>query len=130
MTKHNSSGFTVIEILLAVAMFAVIVPALTVGITNLKAINNRARDLALVNMLAQNKVELLRSAGYNSVTAGTVSFSSELPSTLASPKSASYTVTDSTPGIKEISVSISYKDYQQTKTVNYKSLISEIGVGQ
>jgi len=130
MSKKNTSGFTVIEILMAIAMFAIIVPALTVGLTNLKTLNNRSRDLALVNMLAHNKVELLRSAGYNSVPTGTVDFTSELPSTLASPKSAGYTVTTGLNGIKQITVNISYKDAQQTKTVNYKSIITEVGVGQ
>jgi len=130
MSKKTKNGFTVIEILLATAMFAVIIPALVAGLSNLKVLNNRARDLALVNMLAHNKVELLRSAGYNSVPLGTVDFTSELPSTLASPKSATYTVTINLNGIKNISVDISYKDYQKTKTVNYKSLITEVGVGQ
>lgn len=130
MLKKDSNGFTLIEILVALAMFAIIIPSLTLGVTNLKTINNRARDLALINMLAQNKVELLRSSGYNSLAVGTVDFTSDLPSTLASPKSASYTVTNPETGIKQIDITISYKDYQQTKTVNYKSYISEIGVGQ
>jgi prepilin-type N-terminal cleavage/methylation domain-containing protein len=130
MSDKHEQGFTIVELLLAIAMFAIIVPALIVGITNLTAINNRARDLALVNMLAQNKVEQLRSKGYNSVPLGTVSFTSELPGTLASPKNATYTVTNPSNGIKEIGVTISYKDYRNTKTVQYKTIISEIGVGQ
>lgn len=130
MRKLQDEGFTIVELLLAIAMFAIIVPALIIGITNLTAINNRARDLALVNMIAQNKIEMLRSAGYNSIPTGTTDFSSELPATLASPKSASYTVANPSAGIKEVSITISYKDYQRTKTVPYKSIVSEIGVGQ
>lgn len=130
MRNKQDEGFTIVELLLAIALFAIIVPAIVVGITNLTVINNRARDLALVNMLAQNKIEMMRSAGYNSVPTGTTSFSSELPATLASPKSAVYTVTNPSNGIKEVAITISYKDYQQTKTVRYKSIISEIGVGQ
>jgi prepilin-type N-terminal cleavage/methylation domain-containing protein len=128
-TKHEQ-GFTLVELLLTIAVFAIVMPAIAVGINNLVVINNRARDLALINMLAQNKVEMLRSAGYNSIATGTTSFTSELPSSLASPKNASYTVTNSSPGIKEIVITIYYKDYSQTKTVNYKTIISEIGVGQ
>jgi len=130
MIKLKSAGFTVAEILIALGLFAVIVPAFTVGITNLTAVNNRARDLALANMVAQNKVELLRSAGYNSVVIGTTDFSTELPSTLGSPKSANYTVTAPETGIKEVTVNISYKDYRTTRDVQYKTYISELGVGQ
>lgn len=126
----KQQGFTIVELLLAIAMFAIVVPALTVGITNLIVINNRARDLALVNMLAQNKVEQLRSKGYNSVPTGTVSFTSELPATLGTPRSGEYTITNPSGGIKEVHITISYKDYRNTKTLQYKSIISEIGVGQ
>jgi type II secretory pathway pseudopilin PulG len=129
-SDKKEQGFTVVELVLTIAVFALVIPALVVGMNNLVVINNRARDLALVNMLAQNKVELLRSAGYNSAALGTTSFSSDLPTTLAGPKSASYTITNPEPSIKEIVVTISYKDYSQTKVVNYKTIISEIGVGQ
>lgn len=130
MIKLKMAGFTIVEILITLALFGVIVPAFTVGITNLTAVNNRARDLALANMLAQNKVELLRSAGYNSVNLGTTDFSSELPSTLANPKSANYVVTNPSNGVKEVTVNISYKDYRTTKSVQFKTYISELGVGQ
>lgn len=130
VTKNNERGFTMVELLLTIAVFAIVMPSIIVGLNNLVVINNRARDLALVNMLAQNKVEQLRSAGYNSVTTGVTDFTSELPPTLASPKNASYTVTNSVAGIKEVFITMSYRDYNQTKTVNYKTIISEIGVGQ
>lgn len=130
MTAKHEQGFTLIELILTIAVFAIVMPAIAIGINNLTVINNRARDLALVNMLAQNKVESLRSAGYNSIPIGSTDFTPELPPTLASPKVANYTVTNSTPGIKEVLITISYRDYSQTKTVNYKTIISEIGVGQ
>lgn len=130
MTAKHEQGFTLIELILTIAVFAIVMPAIAIGINNLTVINNRARDLALVNMLAQNKVESLRSAGYNSIPIGSTDFTPELPPTLASPKNGNYTVTNSTPGIKEVLVTISYRDYSQTKTVNYKTIISEIGVGQ
>ena len=130
MSHTKQQGFTIVELLLAIAMFAIVVPALTVGITNLIVLNNRARDLALVNMLAQNKIEQLRSKGYNSVPTGTVSFTSELPATLGSPSNATYTVTNPSGGIKEIALSISYKDSRTTRTLQYKTIVSEIGVGQ
>lgn len=130
MSHTKQQGFTIIELLLAIAMFAIVVPSLTVGITNLIVINNRSRDLALVNMLAQNKIEQLRSKGYNSVPTGTVSFTSELPATLGNPRSGSYTITNPSGGIKEVNITISYKDYRNTKTLQYRTIISEIGVGQ
>lgn len=130
MVKLKSSGFTIVELLITIALFGVIVPLFTVGINNLTALNNRARDLTLVNTLAQNRYELLRSAGYNSISEGTFDFSGDLPTELAEPKSASYTVVSPTAGIKEVTVNISYHEYQGQRDVEYKSLISELGIAQ
>lgn len=123
-------GFTIIELLVVITIFGFAVPALAAGVNNLTVLNNRARDLALANLIAENKSEQLRNAGYNSLSTGTVDFSGELPAELASPKSGSYTVTRPTAGLAEINISISYKDYSQIKTVNYKTIVGELGVGQ
>lgn len=130
MLKQDSSGFTIVELIVTIGICGILVPVLAAGLTNLTLLNNRSRDLALANMLAQNKAELLRSSGFNSVPAGTTSFTSDLPSSLSSPKSASYTVTVADAGIKEITIAITYKDINSPRTVNYKTLISEIGVSQ
>ena len=128
--RRNQSGFTVVELLVTIGMCGIIVPALALGLIALTVYNNRARDLALVTMLAQNKMELIRSAGYNSLSDGTVTFTSELPNTLTSPKSATYTVSSPAVNVKKVSISITYKDYQQSRTIQYESLISELGLGQ
>lgn len=130
MVKQKDGGFTITEVLIALALFAIVVPLFTVAITSLTAINNRARDLSLANMVAQNKIEILRSAGYNSINEGTVDFTDELPSTLADPKSATYVVTAPATGLKAVAVTISYKDYKTTNTVQYETVVSELGVGQ
>src|ERR1700752_981244 len=97
--RINNKGFTVIELLIAIGVIALSVPSLFVALRNLEAVNDRARDLALANIIISNKAEQVRSAGFNSLSAGTVDFSNELPGTLAGPKSASYTVTIPTAGI-------------------------------
>jgi prepilin-type N-terminal cleavage/methylation domain-containing protein len=128
--KNTESGFTVVELLITIAISGIIIPSLSIALTNLAVINNRSRDLALVNMLAQNKMELLRSAGYNSVSTGTTDFSSELPSLLTSPKTANYVVSSPVNGTKDVTITITYKEYKISRTVTYKSSISELGVGQ
>ena len=86
MVKLNNSGFTITELLITLALFGIVTTMYAVGINNLTVLNNRARDLSLANTIAQNRFELIRSAGYNSAELGTTDFSSELPSILASPK--------------------------------------------
>ena len=127
--KDDRDGFTIIELLVSIGLFAIIVPTLSIGIRNLIILNNRARDIALASLIAENKAELLRSAGYNSITTGTTDFSGELPAELGSPKSASYTVTENN-GLKNVTISISYKDYSKTTSRTYQTVVGELGVTQ
>lgn len=128
--SKDVGGFTIIELLISIGIFAIVIPALAVGINNLTVLNNRARDLALANLIAENKAEQLRNSGYNSLPTGTVSFTSELPPELASPKNGSFSITNPSAGLAEITINISYKDYGQTRNLQYKTVVSELGVGQ
>src|SRR6266404_5943933 len=105
IARHNqpaqADGFTIAELVITIVIMGIIIPAVALALTNLSVINYQARDLALSNMLAQNKVETLRSTGYNGIALGTQSFSSELPANMGSPKSASYTITSPQTGIKQ-----------------------------
>jgi prepilin-type N-terminal cleavage/methylation domain-containing protein len=131
MNKNNrQTGFTIVELMITVVLAGIIIPAVAISLTNLAVVNKQARDQALANMLAQNKVETLRSAGYNSLNNGTTSFSAELPNIMGSPKSASYTISSPQTGIKQIDISISYTEYKSTKALAYKTYVSELGVGQ
>jgi prepilin-type N-terminal cleavage/methylation domain-containing protein len=128
--KGGQAGFTIVELVVAIVIAGIIVPAVAIALVNLTAIDYIARDQALANMVAQNKVEGLRSIGYNAISTGTTSFTSDLPSTMSSPKSASYTISSPATGVKQIDIAISYTVYGQAKSVNYRTYISELGVGQ
>ena len=130
MSNKRSGGFTIVELLIAMALMGILVPSISIGLTNLTVINNRARSLVLANMIAQNKIETLRSIGYNSIALGTTTFTSELPSTLGGTKSADYTVTSPQTGLKQVDVNISFNDYTSTRSVTFRTYVSELGVGQ
>lgn len=128
--KQSEHGFTIVELVTTIVIAGIIIPAVALALTNLTAVSYQARDVALASMIAQDKVESLRSIGYNSVNTGTVDFSSDLPAQMGSPKSASYTVSMPETGIKEVDISISYTEYDASRTVTFKTYISELGVGQ
>lgn len=130
-TKNpNVNGFTIAELVMTIVIMGIIIPAVAIALTNLTVVDYQARDLALANFVAQNKIETLRSAGYNTLSDGTISFTAQLPNTIGSPKSASYTVSSPQTGVKQVDVAISYTEYKKTKNINYRTYVSELGVGQ
>lgn len=128
--KNNTAGFTIIELLIAIAVVGILVPTLVSFVNTLNRFNDRARELTVVNSLAENKVESLRSLGYSGLTNGSTSFASELPTTLGNPKSATYSISTPNAGIKQVDLVISYNDHGATQTVNFRTMIGELGVGQ
>lgn len=128
--KNLQGGFTTIELLISIGLFGLIAPSISLAIVSINRINDRASDLTYANVIAENKIETLRSAGYNTLVDGTTNFSGELPATFSEPKSANYTVLTSTAGLKEILINIQYSDQGITRDLSYKSIISELGVSQ
>jgi prepilin-type N-terminal cleavage/methylation domain-containing protein len=130
MQHKTEGGFTIIELLVTIAVVGIMVPTLAGFVTTLDRFNDRARDMVIINSLAENKVESLRSTGFTALNNGTVSFTSELPATIGSPKSASYTITSPNSSIRQVDLAITYSDHGTAKTLNYRTYVGEIGVGQ
>lgn len=130
VTKKTENGFTIIELLVAIAVVGILVPTLAGFVNTLNRLNDRARDMSIINSLAENKIEGLRSVGFGGLPNGATDFTSELPVTIGSPRSANYTVTSPNTGIKQVDLAVSYNDHGSTKTVNYRTYIGELGVGQ
>jgi Tfp pilus assembly protein PilV len=128
--SQQLAGFTIVEIIITVVLIGLLVPALVSMITILGSINDRARDMSLIHALAENKVEGLRSINFTGLTNGTTDFTTELPATIATPRSAIYTISSTSASLKQVDVSISYNDHAQTRNLTYTTYIGELGVGQ
>lgn len=123
-------GFTVVELLLGIALFGVLMPVIVITMNNISAINDRSKDLAIANIFAENKIEEIRSIGYNSANTGTVDVTTALPATLGQDRSGSYTITEDIPGQKVISLTLTIDGRGGLRTLNYRSVVGELGVGQ
>lgn len=127
---NKANGFTVIEVLIGIGLFALIVPSIILSIVSLNQLNDRAADLTYANIIAENKIESLRSAGYNSLVDGSYDFTTDLIPTFTAPRQAKYVITTPENGIKIIEVNIEYTQQGVLRELQYKSLISELGVAQ
>lgn len=127
---QKNEGFTVVETLLGIALFAILIPAIIIALNSISTLNDASKDLVIANIYAENKIEELRSIGYNSVPTGTVSITSTLPATLGKDRSGGYTVSNDTPGQKQITLTITINARGMVRTLTYRSVIGELGVGQ
>ena len=134
-TRHrqsstSSKGFTIVELLVCIALAGVVITSLSQVVTTYLHVSQRGRYLNLANSYAEAKVETLRNQGYNSLTLGTTSLTSELSSQFPLTRSASMTVSSPSTGLKQIDLTVTYADQGQSHSYNYTTYIGELGVGQ
>ena len=129
MKTKRADGFSVIELILAIVVGVTFLSSMNLVTDNYTGLGKRSRNLVLVNSYAEAKVEGLRNSGYNAITAGTTNLTSELPSQLPG-RNGTMTVTQEPGGIKQIDLSLSYKDGTINRTYSYRTYIGELGVGQ
>lgn len=130
MARKTENGFTTIELLVTIAVVGILVPTLAGFINTLNHLNDRARDMSIINSMAENKVEGLRSIGFSGLSTGTTDFTGELPVTIGSPRSATYTISSPSSAIKQVDIVFTYNDHGTSRTLNYRTHVGELGVGQ
>lgn len=132
MKSKLQSGFTLIELIVAIAVTGLI----TVSIINLYINIQNTQRLTYYTEIAtragERQVESLRNVQYNSLEPdSTIDFTAELPADLPGPKSGLVAVTEPSPGLRRVDVTITYnQDEANERVVKQSSLIGVIGIGQ
>lgn len=128
--RNSSEGFTLVELLVSIAVGAIVIASLNMLVSGYLHVSQRGRYLNAANSFVEGKVEALRNSGYNTLSSGTTSLTSQLPSSLPPSRSASMTVSAPSNGIKQVDITVSYKDQGSTQTYSYTTYLGELGVGQ
>src|SRR3990167_8392198 len=112
LNKKTSTGFTIIEVVVTMAVVGMMIIALTNLVISVGAIQRQTERLSLASRVAEAKIESLRNNHYNNLTNSPppIDFTSELPEELPSPRSAYVTVSEPAEGIKRVDVVITYHD--------------------
>lgn len=130
MPVKDGDGFTLVEVIIAIAVFVVIIPAIVGMLVSVGYINNRSNAYGIIGGVAESKLESLRSKGYANLSNGMTDFSNELPDQLGTPHSASYTISHQSTTIKKIVLTISYTTQGETLSHSYTSYVGQHGLGQ
>jgi prepilin-type N-terminal cleavage/methylation domain-containing protein len=128
--RPAEQGFTLVEILVCILVAGVIIGSLSQVVNSYTSISQGGRYLNSANSYAEAKIEELRNKGYNSLSNGTTSLTSDLPTQLPRSRSASITITTPTAGLKKLDLTVSYKSEGKTNTFSYTTYMGELGVAQ
>jgi type IV pilus assembly protein PilV len=118
----NETGFTVIEALVAMAIFAVAVLGLAVSATSVIRGNHTSLLQTTANNIAQDKLEELKSKTSANIISGGPAVQTINSETF----STTWTVTSGSPvsGMKRIDVTVTWTDYQ-SRTLTVSSAVKE-----
>ncbi len=133
MRSKNSNGFTIIELVVAMAFLGIVVVAVSELYTTLRQANRAANNYTVAVQAAQQLVEKYRNTGYNDIPVGTTDVTSTTLAAhpnLLEPRSATTSVTEENVGMKKIDVTISYKERTGIKTVQFSTLVSYKGLNR
>lgn len=130
--RNQNQGFTIIELIVGITVLAIMIAALTNFFVAIEAIQRQTQHLSVATRIAEQKIESLRNNHYNSIglSPPPIDFTSELPDSLATPRSAQVEVSEPQPGIKRLDVTITYREGARSKTIRMSSLLGNIGISQ
>lgn len=129
--SQKQAGFTLVELVVAIVVIGIVgasISSLYLSIQQ-RQLANSYKESAL--RAAYTKIESLRNRNYNNLTAGEdIDFTDELPDELPADKSAVASISEPSPGLKRVDVSINYDFEGQDRSVKLSSLIGVIGITQ
>jgi Tfp pilus assembly protein PilV len=129
--RKSRSGFGIVEVVVAIALLGALSLALTGIFRGILYIQSSAMYQKSATLAAQREVETLRNSSFNDLTAGsTITFTSELPAELPSPKTGTVAVSSPAEGLKRIDVTVSYRHAGADKQVKVSSTIGILGITQ
>lgn len=131
--RADSQGFTLIEAVVTMVVFAVAAISITTLISGLQTADRYTRYVDTARAEAKDKIEFLRNSNYSLLTDGQeIDFSDELPSSLPGPRRG--TVAVSTPtgleDLKRLDVTVSYTVGNLERQVKLSALVGASGLTQ
>lgn len=123
-------GFTLVELVVSIAVIGIVVTSVVSLFGSIQSTQRRTAYLETATRAAQREMESLRNNNYNSLTAGqSIDFSGQLPVSLKN-RSGTVAVSEPSPGLKRVDISVVYYEGDSRQEVNLSSLVGILGITQ
>jgi len=138
INKKISEGFATVELLVTIVTIGIILGAFVTTFTTIQNINKKSRDIQQSNIVAFEKTQQYENTDFEDIPSSTSigapeeieDFTDELPSSIASPKSAKVYVNSVSPTLKQIIIDVKYGESSAEQTIQYVDFIQRNGVGR
>ncbi|HJQ09369.1 MAG TPA: type II secretion system protein [Candidatus Saccharimonadales bacterium] len=128
---RNEQGFSLAELMVTMVVAAIVITSISSLFINIQRTQRRTGYLESATRAAQREIEVLRNRQYNQLTPGVdINFTNQLPDNLVAPRSGIVEVSEPTPGLRQVDVTVTYRDGNEQRTVKLSSLIGVLGITQ
>lgn len=136
--NKKTKGFATVELLVTIVTIGIILGAFVTTFTTIQNINKKSRDIQRTNIVAFEKTQQYENTDFENIPGSTSpgvpeeieDFTDELPSSIASPKSAKVYVNSVSPTLKQVIVDVKYGASSTEQTIQYVDFIQRNGVGR
>lgn len=127
----RSGGFTLVELMVTIIVIGIVFTGLSTLFITIQHAQVQTNYLNNATRAAQRQIESLRNDNYNNLVPGqTIDFSDELPSILPAGSTGTVVVSEPTPGLKRVDVTVRFTYGSATRDVELSSYIGVIGITQ
>lgn len=129
--KRPEAGFTLTELMVTIVVVAVVVASASTMFLTIQRTQLRTANLESATRSALREIEVLRNQQYNQLEPGsTIDFTDDLPDQLREPRSGTIEISEPTSGLRQVDVTITYRDGNDERTLTFSSLIGVLGITQ
>ena len=129
--KSNQSGFTIVELLITIIIVGIVTASLSSLFISIQNVQRKTSNVDSAMRAAQREIEVLRNDNYGTLTAGqTIDFTNQLPTNLPASRTGTAVVSEPTPDLKRVDVTVSYNEGGKLQKIMLSSLIGVIGITQ
>lgn len=129
--RHEHSGFSIIELLIVIAVFGISAGSIITLFTSIQGSQRRSEDLETARYAAELKIESMRNSNYNNLVPGeSIDFTNELSADLPGPRTGTVVVSEPESGLRRVDVLVSYNNGPNQREVRLSSVIGAIGITQ